>query len=1073
MGITSTLGFSIGTSVVELEKLIAAMTGYNSAIDKIVISSVRLNSANTVVQASLKGMTVAGQNFTATMKNAAGTAQLLGVALTEAGDKGSKAGQRVFISWQNILRIGLIYPVISKLVSAFAQGTQGALDLEKQIAEIRTISQDAQLSTERWREGLIKLAVEFGRPVSDVATAAYQAISNQVTKGAESFSFLRDAMDFGRATVASTTDSVNLLSSVLNSYNLNQNQTREVAAQLFKTIELGRIQTKDLANSFGRVGPTASQLGVDLRELNSALALLTIQGVKPNVALTFLEQLLIKLQKPTDEMAKALKRLGVPTGEQAIATFGLVGILEKLGDAVARGDSELGKLLPTVRGYQAFVSLAANGTDKLREVVEKNTNSQESYNKAIKIGAENLDTEYKKAIEAVKAAFLPLGRVIDQFVVDTVKLTRAIADLFDAATGGSAKLQRQVEGTTVTRVRLAADAAQLEQRLFEDGLTGQIQSFNQFVATVQGKLGQLAEFHRVTNRDIISRTAEATHASEEFVERTFAKMGAVGKANLSEVQKIDGFIREIESKSEQLRFAGQIREIEQQKKLGEQTFAQRRATAIKEIALEVDTNQEIAKIRLGPLDKEEKEFFAMLNRRQQAIQLAARQEDRETFARRRLETPKAEIDLLVNRIQTLEGVAKTLLETGIPDEAQRTFTEINKLLDDLVSKTSQVVTPKIDKTHFINETAQAAIQQAQRFQKFREDVLKFEADSLRAFERPAQQALNAAVLIETLEEKTQRLLKARKEEIDATKEQNAIFTDSQTKIKEVTGNVEGLIIQSQRLAGIKIDFPANVEKILEAFRHAKTAEDFNLIATQIDQRITAMKDIAISMQGIGKTDITSIQIRKALANAIAPLEAAREALLEVQQTVIERDVAAARLAFLRLQATEIEKGLQAIPPQITATIEATNTLAGAMSGQIKLVTDAVGLLSEALQHAVDQIRAIQGLSIQPGAVPESRGGFIPSFFARGGFVPHGTDTIPAMLTAGEFVINRDSTRAFLPLLRQINQTRGTKSLASGGVVTTVGDINISVEGGKPASQTVKQIGKELRRQIRRGTIRLN
>jgi hypothetical protein len=48
------------------------------------------------------------------------------------------------------------------------------------------------------------------------------------------------------------------------------------------------------------------------------------------------------------------------------------------------------------------------------------------------------------------------------------------------------------------------------------------------------------------------------------------------------------------------------------------------------------------------------------------------------------------------------------------------------------------------------------------------------------------------------------------------------------------------------------------------------------------------------------------------------------------------------------------------------------------------------------------------------------GGMVkPSHFSEGGFAK-GTDTVPAMLTPGEFVINRDSSKNFAPLLSAIN-----------------------------------------------------
>jgi hypothetical protein len=50
---------------------------------------------------------------------------------------------------------------------------------------------------------------------------------------------------------------------------------------------------------------------------------------------------------------------------------------------------------------------------------------------------------------------------------------------------------------------------------------------------------------------------------------------------------------------------------------------------------------------------------------------------------------------------------------------------------------------------------------------------------------------------------------------------------------------------------------------------------------------------------------------------------------------------------------------------------------------------------------------------------KSMGGLIPKYMASGGLA-RGTDTVPAMLTPGEFVINRKATQEFGPLLSAIN-----------------------------------------------------
>jgi len=60
---------------------------------------------------------------------------------------------------------------------------------------------------------------------------------------------------------------------------------------------------------------------------------------------------------------------------------------------------------------------------------------------------------------------------------------------------------------------------------------------------------------------------------------------------------------------------------------------------------------------------------------------------------------------------------------------------------------------------------------------------------------------------------------------------------------------------------------------------------------------------------------------------------------------------------------------------------------------------------------------------QYGVVAMASGGMVkPKYFASGDFV-RGTDTVPAMLTPGEFVVNRKATSAFLPELEAMNNMR--------------------------------------------------
>ena len=80
-----------------------------------------------------------------------------------------------------------------------------------------------------------------------------------------------------------------------------------------------------------------------------------------------------------------------------------------------------------------------------------------------------------------------------------------------------------------------------------------------------------------------------------------------------------------------------------------------------------------------------------------------------------------------------------------------------------------------------------------------------------------------------------------------------------------------------------------------------------------------------------------------------------------------------------------------------------------------------------------------------GTIYRSRGG---SSSDGVNFVPKGTDTVPAMLTAGEFVVNREATQKNLPLLKSING--GARGYENGGVAYLAGG---NIAGG------LKNVGK--------------
>lgn len=138
----------------------------------------------------------------------------------------------------------------------------------------------------------------------------------------------------------------------------------------------------------------------------------------------------------------------------------------------------------------------------------------------------------------------------------------------------------------------------------------------------------------------------------------------------------------------------------------------------------------------------------------------------------------------------------------------------------------------------------------------------------------------------------------------------------------------------------------------------------------------------------------------------------------------------------------------------------------AFTQSMNMVKDeAVALIQEAgktVKKAIEEARISfdtqqltgMGLGIsRPGDVMNKADGGI--VYASGGkfinFKPRGTDTVPAMLSPGEFVVNAQATQSNLPLLQTINKSKGgrVQYLKNGGVTAKLADGSDFIFEGSP------------------------
>jgi TP901 family phage tail tape measure protein len=351
------------------------------------------------------------------------------------------------VNLQTISRVvwfSVLYSQMYRLIFAFREGIHNAVEFERRLAEIQTITQQSARTTDFWATSIRKLSDEMGNPVLDTAEGVYEAISNQIVQGGENTQFFREEMKLALITVSSFEDAVNSTSSIINSFGMSANDAAEINAVLFKTVDLGRVRLNEMANSIGRVSVLSDQLGISFIEQQAALAVLTQSGLKFNVAQTFYGNILQKLIRPSERMTEIFKEWGVTSGEAAIKTFGWVGVMQMLEREAQKGGdemSEIGEIFQRIRAVTGFTVL---NQEKMNAAISEMKSSAGEANKAFELINENIGQKMRVELNKIKNLFtVDFGRkLLETVVLSTEKF------------GGLANVVKTVVNITVTAARM-------------------------------------------------------------------------------------------------------------------------------------------------------------------------------------------------------------------------------------------------------------------------------------------------------------------------------------------------------------------------------------------------------------------------------------------------------------------------------------------------------------------------------------------------------------------------------------------------------------------------------------------
>lgn len=360
-----------------------------------------LTSAQVATAAAANGLNAAQTKAFQTAVTGAGRARGSIVQLTAGVERAKSA----FSQLGQIAFATAIYRGLSLIQLGLTQGAKNAVEYSRQIGLIQTLARDGSDNFDTWNKSIRGVADSLGLPVADVASATYDALSNQVIRTSKDMELLSIAGELARNTNSNITESLNVLSSILNTYGTQAGSAQQISDELFKTVDLGRVRMNELNGVIGRTAGIAKTAGVSLRELEAGLIVQTQAGLDSAESATLLSNVYIQLIKPNDALAAQFRKMGYDSGQAAVATLGFAGVMRTLATAAKETDEGIATFFPEIRGLRGAATFAGEGIDKLEQSLRALELAQGANAEASKVLSQNLGQKLLDEVQRVKNFF--------------------------------------------------------------------------------------------------------------------------------------------------------------------------------------------------------------------------------------------------------------------------------------------------------------------------------------------------------------------------------------------------------------------------------------------------------------------------------------------------------------------------------------------------------------------------------------------------------------------------------------------------------------------------------------------
>lgn len=276
----------------------------------------------------------------------------------------------------NLQRIGTGFTIATLPVVGFVkQGVAAFANFEEVLAEI-----EARTGATAEQMRIVEaVALDMGKQTAFSATEAAEGMLQLLASGMETneaIAALRPTLDLAAAGKIALGEAASVVATILGQFSLEADQAGRVADALARASAASMAEISDLGQAFGNVGPIANRFGLSVEDTAAILAEFANKGIMGAEAGTQLKSMLTNLTRPTDDVQKMWKQLGVNLYDTEGRIRPLNSVLQELNSKLSTmTEQDRNEAIITLAGSYGQmgleVLLASNGFDTMAASMEK------------------------------------------------------------------------------------------------------------------------------------------------------------------------------------------------------------------------------------------------------------------------------------------------------------------------------------------------------------------------------------------------------------------------------------------------------------------------------------------------------------------------------------------------------------------------------------------------------------------------------------------------------------------------------------------------------------------------------